>query len=215
MVAGSDRRFMVFDVSDKRARNSAYFRAMQAQLDNGGYGRMLHDLLEFELGDWHPRDTAGVSDDKDLEKQQSAGPEVHWLAGYLNSGVLDCQVYGRGGSVVHASDLYLGARKANRRLIDWSDHKFAAFLKDWRCTQIRSNGSLWRFPPLADMRNSFGPSILIGPPLMTRSTLGTTLRPRNPISGSCVFGVSKLSARGPYAMGFGQFGRTDSHFFLL
>ena len=107
---------------------------MQAQLDNGGYGRMLHDLLEFELGDWHPRDTAGVSDDKDPEKQHSAGPEVHWLAGYLNSGVLDCQVNSRGGSVVHASDLYLCARKANRGLIDWSDHKFAAFLKGWGCT---------------------------------------------------------------------------------
>jgi hypothetical protein len=155
LVAGSDRRFMVFDVSDKRARDSAYFRAMQTQLDNGGYGRMLHDLLEFDLGDWHPRDTAGVSDDKDPEKQQSAGPEVHWLAGYLDSGVLDCQVNGRGGSVVHASDLYLRARKANRGLMDWSDHKFAAFLKGWGCTRIRSNGSLWRFPSLADMRNSF------------------------------------------------------------
>ena len=153
LVAGSDRRFMVFDVSDKRARDFAYFRAMQAQLDNGGYGRMLYDLLEFELGDWHPRDTAGVSDDKDPEKQHSAGPEVHWLAGYL-----DLVCAGLPGQwpwrVSRSRERSLSRRPQGKPRPDrLSDHKFAAFLKGWGCTRIRSNGSLWRFPPLADMRD--------------------------------------------------------------
>jgi len=155
LVAGSDRRFMVFEVSDRHAREVAYFKAIQDQLDAGGYGRMLHDLLALDLDGWHPRNTADCKDDKNPEKVESAPPEVEWLAGLLDSGVLDCQVEGRGGSQVHASDLYERARRSYRGLAIWGDRKFADFLKTWGCRRVRSNGSQWIFPPLADMRKQF------------------------------------------------------------
>lgn len=44
-----DRRFAVFDVASLRRCDRAYFGAIQAQLEAGGYGAMLHDLLNYDL----------------------------------------------------------------------------------------------------------------------------------------------------------------------
>jgi hypothetical protein len=54
--AGLDeRRFAVFDVSDAKMQDVAYFAAIHDELRAGGYGAMLHDLLALDLGGWHPR----------------------------------------------------------------------------------------------------------------------------------------------------------------
>lgn len=54
--AGLDeRRFAVFDVSPARMQDQEYFAAIHAELQGGGYAAMLHDLLNADLGDWHPR----------------------------------------------------------------------------------------------------------------------------------------------------------------
>jgi Family of unknown function (DUF5906) len=50
-----ERRFAIFDVSGKRLSDQAYFKALHAEIDNGGRAAMLHDLLNLDLGDWHPR----------------------------------------------------------------------------------------------------------------------------------------------------------------
>ncbi len=50
-----ERRFAVFEVSDCRKQSEAWFQALYAEMDGGGLAAMLHDLLAFDLGDWHPR----------------------------------------------------------------------------------------------------------------------------------------------------------------
>jgi hypothetical protein len=155
LIAGSDRRFMIFEVGDQHARDIPYFKAMTDQLEQGGYGRMLHDLLAMDLDGWHPRNTANCSDDKDPEKIESAPPEVQWLAGYLDSGVLDCQVEHRDGRIVRAGDFYERARRSTRGLSIWTDNRFAAFMKGWNVKRRISHGAQWEFPPLADMRSAF------------------------------------------------------------
>ena len=182
LISGTDRRFIVFEVSDKHARDIAYFKAINDQLENGGYSRMLHDLLEMDLDDWHPRNTAGCIDDKAPEKLESAPAEVQWLAGYLNSGTLDCQVDGRGGSHVFAGDFYERARRSTRALAGWSDNRFAAYLKTWGCMRIRSGTSHWEFRRWTRCGRRCGPSIRGGLLSTARSTNGTTPPPRNPIS---------------------------------
>lgn len=48
--AGKDeRRFAVFDVSDERAQDHTYFRALWDELADGGREALLHDLLTFDL----------------------------------------------------------------------------------------------------------------------------------------------------------------------
>ncbi len=54
--AGLDeRRFAVFDVSDAKMQDMAYFAAIHDELQAGGHAAMLHDLLALDLGGWHPR----------------------------------------------------------------------------------------------------------------------------------------------------------------
>src|SRR5262249_40602117 len=51
-----ERRFAAFGVSEKHIGDRAYFDALFKQtFENGGLEGMMFDLLERDLGDWHPR----------------------------------------------------------------------------------------------------------------------------------------------------------------
>ena len=45
----NDRRWMMFEVGNDRREDHAYFRAIQEQLDAGGYEAMLHELLRRDI----------------------------------------------------------------------------------------------------------------------------------------------------------------------
>jgi hypothetical protein len=88
------RRWVVHVVSnqwslenaDQDARNE-YFGALYRQMDNGGCEAMLHDLLNVDLGDWHPRNivlTEALAD----QKQRNLDPETGWLQDILLDGIL-------------------------------------------------------------------------------------------------------------------------------
>ncbi|WP_045216945.1 DUF5906 domain-containing protein [Desulfonatronovibrio magnus] len=50
--AGKDaRRFLVLDVSNKRAGNKEYFKAIYEQMENGGLEAMMYDLLNLDISD--------------------------------------------------------------------------------------------------------------------------------------------------------------------
>ncbi len=66
----NERRFAVFDISDARMQDTAYFGTVLAELDGGGRAAMLHDLLATDLQGWHPRD--GVPQTSSLVDQQLA-----------------------------------------------------------------------------------------------------------------------------------------------
>lgn len=87
--AGLDaRRFAVFDVSDRRRGDEAFFQALNDQLLNGGLAAMAHDLMALELGDWRPArhvpKTQALADQKAL----SLDPTSKWWMGLLTRGVL-------------------------------------------------------------------------------------------------------------------------------
>lgn len=66
--AGMDeRRFVVLDVNPRCAQNRAYFAEMDAELNNGGRERLLHDLLNFDLTSvdlWHLPQTQALLEQK-------------------------------------------------------------------------------------------------------------------------------------------------------
>ncbi|MBG0811872.1 bifunctional DNA primase/polymerase [Methylosinus sp. H3A] len=87
--AGLDaRRFAVFDVSDGRRGDEAFFRELNVQLQNGGLAAMAHSLLSMKLGDWHPARhvprTQALADQKAL----SLDPASKWWMGLLDQGML-------------------------------------------------------------------------------------------------------------------------------
>lgn len=76
-AAMEERRWIVLDCGDGRMQDAAFFQAMMAEMQDGGYGRLLHDLLEFDLSTVNLRDipqTAGLLE----QKIRSLAPEVAW-----------------------------------------------------------------------------------------------------------------------------------------
>jgi len=61
------RRYLVSDVSDERRNDRAFFGRLGAQMENGGYEAMLHDMLTMDLNDWSPANppsTAALGEQK-------------------------------------------------------------------------------------------------------------------------------------------------------
>lgn len=54
-VDDDDRRYVVFDVSDERKQDGAYFGPIEEELESGGYEALFDRLLSTDLGNWHPR----------------------------------------------------------------------------------------------------------------------------------------------------------------
>ena len=50
-----DRRFLVLKVGEKHKEDIPYFKAIQQELDDGGYEALLYDLLNEDLNDFNPR----------------------------------------------------------------------------------------------------------------------------------------------------------------
>ncbi|MBS0627817.1 MAG: hypothetical protein JSS09_06355, partial [Verrucomicrobia bacterium] len=50
-----DRRFFILDVSDSHKEDIPYFKAIDDQLENGGYEALMYDLLHEDLTGFDPR----------------------------------------------------------------------------------------------------------------------------------------------------------------
>jgi len=104
--AGFDeRRFFVLDVSDSRAQDEAYFRAIHEQLRAGGREALLHRLLTHDLSGFEARSvprTAALQE----QKQLSLDPESEWWLSKLLEGRLLPTHEGWGGRVLQHDLLY-------------------------------------------------------------------------------------------------------------
>ena len=48
------RRFAVFDVPATYKGQSSYFGPLWSEIENGGLAAMMHEMLNWDLGSWHP-----------------------------------------------------------------------------------------------------------------------------------------------------------------
>lgn len=78
-AAFDERRFAVLDVGVKRQQDQDYFIEMLRQLEGGGYGALLYDLLNFDLSTTNIRvipDTAALAQQKEI----SMNPvDMYWF----------------------------------------------------------------------------------------------------------------------------------------
>ncbi len=94
------RRFLVLEVSDRRAGDRGYFdRLHQQAKDEGGLAAMLHELLKMDLSRFNPRRvpvTAGLR----AQQLHSLAPEEQWMLNAVDTGELIRGVYSlqHGGS---------------------------------------------------------------------------------------------------------------------
>jgi hypothetical protein len=168
-AAMQERRFGVFDVLDTHMQDRSYFKAILAELEAGGYERLLYELLNFDLS----QVSLGVIPVNDAlfdQKVASFTPEQSWYFDLLKHGKLpfgcedprSCPVevlfdhY-----IMHARKQGAGRRSAQVR---WGMflHKlvgegFQRYRENYRINQISDpiRGYVYTFPSLSECRVRF------------------------------------------------------------
>jgi hypothetical protein len=158
-----ERRFAVFDVSDQYAKGQvsegvrmAYFDALHNELKSGGLQAMLHDLLQYDLGSWHPRqvyETEGLR----RQKEQSMSFIEQWFDELLQDGKLPGWRW-RGSDekpdFATTQSLIEDAHARIPRLKNYlSEKAMGDFLRRRGCQSNRTNKVRgWQFLPLGQMR---------------------------------------------------------------
>lgn len=161
------RRYAVFDVSDARKQDRAYFGAINRELYvEGGLSAMLHDLLSTDLGAWTPYGNVPRTEGRSNQKLLSLEPMSRWWFKALERGSpLDIglctdtwnkPVEIRAGS---DKDSVLDSLQATKTLRTFTKKSLAQFLArvgvdvDAKDTK---GGRVWIVPPLPDARRAFG-----------------------------------------------------------
>jgi hypothetical protein len=154
-----ERRYGVFDVSARRRGDRAYFKALNAQMENGGLEAMLHDLLGMDLGGWHPREDVPQTAALARQKELSMSYVDEFVADLLEDGVLPADAPRKDAphGAVSAENLWTVMKERVPGLKDWSAQKLAGeLLATWGVEKGRVGRDRVRvFPPLADMRATF------------------------------------------------------------
>jgi hypothetical protein len=83
-----DRRFFVLRVSEEHKEDRAYFKAIEEQLENGGYEALLYDLLHEDLNNFEPR-TLPSSPNAFAIKMRSTDSPYRYIYDALNDGYFD------------------------------------------------------------------------------------------------------------------------------
>ncbi len=178
-VSGTARRFLIPTVSTIHMQDFAYFDAIQAQLDDGGYEALLYHLLhEVDLTGFNVRlvpQTEGLRE----QRNQSLAPLEAWWCELLETGTLAgadpsephravSNSYTRqieidtgfSTQVRHVTQLgvYDQAKLIEPRLkTHFSDHKLGDLLREMGCDNtkkvLRRRG--WSFPPLLQCRGAW------------------------------------------------------------
>ena len=178
--AGPDeRRFAVFDVSDKRQRDNVYFEAIKKELDEGGRAAMLHELLTMDIRKFDPYDPPSTSALLE-QKLQSFDPFMSYFFSILYNGTLpgagewgdpvSCQAvytdYINRSEKSHqrghlGSDTSFGMR-INKLFRDAPDFRRRQFLREievvgegGRVSHLKKNINHYIFPPLPRARQLF------------------------------------------------------------
>lgn len=97
-VEVGDRRYVVFDVKDTHREDKAYFGAIDAEMEGGGAGALLHFLLNRDIKGWRPMDNRPVTDALAGQKRESltgiaavwhdllSAGELPWFARHADDG---------------------------------------------------------------------------------------------------------------------------------
>lgn len=146
-----ERRFAVFQVSEARRGDRAWFGAVKQEIEDGGAAAMLHDLLRMDLGGWHPRDDVPDTAALQEQKRLSLSPFDEWVLHLAEAGELPGD--DRGAGWARSALLFDQARATVPALRHESDTKLGLVLKKAGCTNIHRRGQRgWQFPPLGDLR---------------------------------------------------------------
>jgi hypothetical protein len=146
-----ERRYAMFNVSNKRLQNETYFNKLYDELENGGLEAMLYDLLRAKLGDWHPRKIPHTEALRE-QKIRSMTNLQEWWEQLLQEATIPAAPKDT-PDVAMAVYLMNHAREFAPRLRDLTPAALGRFLSEHGCIKLhRTSGNAWRFPELPKAR---------------------------------------------------------------
>lgn len=150
-----ERRFAVFEVSEEKIGDEAYFKALHAEMDKGGgLAAMLWDLRQMPLGDWHPRQ---VYKTEALRAQQeySLPPVAEFIEMILQDGIVPGALAGKPWRVPFEKLRYHACRR-HPFIGRMSEKKLAMELEKLGVRADRDGAVRYRdFLPIAEARAAF------------------------------------------------------------
>ena len=166
-----ERRFAVFETDDEafNALPQGFFDALREQMDAGGRAAMLHELLNMDLADWHPRKCIPQTEALVAQKVEGfrSDPIAFWWHRRLEDGELEtigsdgrwpeAVLVGSEGKDELLSSLYAVA-KTTRHRAEFTKTKLARFLGrvgiDVKARD-RKGAKVWAIPSLDQARGAF------------------------------------------------------------
>lgn len=146
-----ERRYAVFNVSNKRLKDEKYFDRLYAEMRDGGLAAMLYDLMHCKLGDWHPRRIPSTEALRQ-QKIRSMNQLHEWWESLLQEGYIPAAPKDT-PDIAMAQYLINHAKEFAPRLRDLSPAALGRFLAERGCIKIhRTTGNAWRFPELPKAR---------------------------------------------------------------
>lgn len=155
------RRFAVFEISEEKKEDRAYFKAMIDEMENGGREALMHYLLSFDLSQVDvqsvPKTAALLT-----QKMHTLKPEYRWWLDVLNSGQLpkaDAVENGCSTSALYESYIEHAKKSGVQRRL--SATAIGIFLRevapgvDRREATYAGSRFVYEFPSLTECRVSF------------------------------------------------------------
>jgi Family of unknown function (DUF5906)/Bifunctional DNA primase/polymerase, N-terminal len=154
-AALDERRFAVFDVSEEFKEDKTYFKSLHAEMEAGGLAAMMHELLNMDLKDWHPRQDVPKTAALREQQLRSLEPLDQWWLALLEQGYLP-GTDGKHLSRARTAELAQHARETVPRLRDISTVALGMHLSKRGCYRCRVNKERgWLFPDLVEARETW------------------------------------------------------------
>src|SRR5262249_3847779 len=167
-----ERRYVMQDVANTYRQDANWFGPIYEQLKNGGCEAMLFDLLEPDVGDWHPRQIVRTAPLPEQQERSLSAFDAWWLE-TLQTGVLggansfhperaisnryEEEVEDSSGRIrtVKRDGLYDHARRISPKLKYETEAAFGRYLsheqRGAESAWVRRHRG-WKFPPLSVCR---------------------------------------------------------------
>jgi Family of unknown function (DUF5906) len=84
----TSRRYFVPSISTEKMQDHGYFRALQEELDNGGYEALMYELMNTDISDFDVRSAPITEGLLEQRSESHKGPEAFWID-ILNTGQLN------------------------------------------------------------------------------------------------------------------------------
>ncbi len=156
-----ERRYAVNKVSERWKQDKTYFEPLFEEINNGGAGAMLYDLLRLDLDGWHPRDNVPQTKALLDQKMLGLGGLELWYVHLLNIGELPQSLMSEKKKQANprrvvSERLLENAKNHNARNKYTTYEELAGFLKEMGCIH-KSDGKAWGwiFPPLSEAREAW------------------------------------------------------------